>query len=1411
MRNLFFFFLFFCYCITVNGQNNHPLFINEIIASNSGTLMDETGSYEDWIEIYNPNSYDINIANYFITDDLNNPTKFKLPSDTVITKISTGGFLIIWASGSPQRGPLHTNFSLSIQGEQLGLVAPDGVTFIDSLSFGNQLTDVSFGRKTDGGSAWAFFEEPTPEYSNSFSKGYNEILSPPIFSHEAGFYTDSFSLTISHPDPDVIIIYTLDGSEPDTANLNGKSYIYKNSYPVNPGNPFGDTLITSYYSYIYTNPVLITDRSGLPNYLCNFSSTIQTLNYIPANPIPKATILRAKTYKPGTISREISTKSYFVSEQNLFETHLPVISLAIQEDDLFSYEYGIYTAGEDYDKWRLANPSATQPADPYARPGNFHRESEFSLNFEYFSNKNPILNLLGGFRINGNYTRSFPIKSLRLYARNRYGDTEFNYSFFPGLSFSSFKTLLLRNSGNDFSHTYFRDAFVQTCVKHLNIGVQAYQPSIVFLNGEFWGVHNLRERIDKYYIFNHFAVNADEIDFINVKTAEEGDMSHYNETLEYIKINGIKDSANFHYINKRIDIENFTDYQITEIYIRNTDWPGNNIRYWRKKTEFDPLAAYGHDGKWRWILFDTDFGFGLTGGSTSYTHNTLAFATQTGGTEWPNPEWSTFLLRKFIENDDFKFNFINRFADLINTTFLPNRVLFILDSLKNQINAEMHKHIERWKYPLDINTWENRVNTMRNFAQQRPFYMRQHIRTYFNLPNEHSLTLNISEYNGFIKINTIDIIETTPGVKQNPYPWSGIYFEEVPITLTAKANKGYNFSHWEINDSMVFQNPLILNLKDSTYALAVFVVDSAMLPALEISAESISCNGENDGKVIASVTGQAPFQISWSTGKDTIIGNLAAHWDFNGVVPSDSPSVSLGSGNAILIGGTTNPSSNLNGNGSSDTASSNQAWQTTGYPAQGQNPKTAGVQFNISTEGFKNIHFSFDQRLSNSAANTWVLQYCSNVDSSAPDWKDANTFYIIPMPTGTGDTWHNGRSFNFSAISELANNPYAGFRIVSDFDPDSAKYVAARSTSAYNGGTSRFDMVKVSGDPIVVLSPLEPGTYSVTITDANGFQITDSTVVSEPPALVHSIVKTDVRCYGNNDGNALISISGGTPPYNYFWSNGDSLNQINLAAGEYEVNITDSNGCSLSDSVFIYEPSEMNISLTANHPDCNGADNGLIETNISGGIPPYIFNWNTGDTSHIFQNLSAGTYILTVKDTNECEMAEQIILTEPPPVLSNFTFQTNQLEVQFANNSTGNSSYLWEFGDGNSSTIPQPVHIYSLAGSYQVCLTVFNICDTITFCDSLNVYDTYADEKRETDNYIIYPNPTKDEITIEFGNNKNLTTFYLLNNLGEVIEVFENTSQSFNINLSPYSGGVYFIRLLDDKGNSSVKKIIVIR
>ena len=798
------------------------LYLNEIMASNGNSIMDEDGDTEDWVELFYNGTEPLNLQGYGLSDDYDRPFRWVFPDITM----QPGDFLLVWASGKDRTDPqseLHTNFAIAADGEEVILTAPDEER-LDELPPTRIPTDISLGRYPDGTGEWFFYTQPTPHLTNR-ETGYRELLDPVSFSHDAGFYSEDFDLELDHPDPDVTIIYTLDGSEPDPENLDGTTYQHMDRY-----RPAGNLLDKTFESLVYDDenqPLTVTNRINEPNYFSRMQSAFEdntTPYYFPDNPVSKGTVVRAKAVKAGAISDGIQTHSYFVTPLGRDRYSLPVISFGIQENHLFDYEDGIYVPGKIYNDrnpWQDdggADANYGERGIEWERPGSLELIETGS---QYTDLQQDI-----GVRIHGGWSRAHPMKSLRLYARNQYSDNRFYHRMFPDEPYNQFNRLMLRNSGNDWPQSMVRDAIIQEVIGHMAFDTQAYRPFVIFLNGEYWGIHNMRERYDKHYLERVHGVDPENIDLLEGNAwVKEGDSHHYDNTISYIRSNGVEEERHFEHIKTRIDIENFMDYQIGQIFSRNTDWPGNNIDFWRLRTdEYDPDAPDQHDGRWRWLAFDLDFGFNIWGNSP--THNTLAFATQAGNHDWPNPDWSTFLLRKLLENDSFRTDFINRYLDQLNTAFRSDRVIRIIDEMAGHIEPEMQEHIDRWSRPTSFHSWQSDINSMRSFANDRPGYARRHLRDHFGIRSQqqHQMTVDVSApAAGRVRVNTIELSPETAGVEPDPWPWTGTYFEDVPVTLEARPWPGYTFSHWEgVESDIRHDREIEINLTNNRSVTAFF-------------------------------------------------------------------------------------------------------------------------------------------------------------------------------------------------------------------------------------------------------------------------------------------------------------------------------------------------------------------------------------------------------------------------------------------------------------------------------------------------------------------------------------------------------------------------------------------------------------
>lgn len=503
--------------------------------------------------------------------------------------------------------------------------------------------------------------------------------------------------------------------------------------------------------------------------------------------INKTTVVRARAVSPGHIPGKIITQTYLYQE----DFTLPVISLVTEPDNLWDYNTGIYEMG----------PNASSDNPYYG--ANFWQDWEKPIHVEMFENDGMLaFSLDGGIKIFGGWSRAHAQKSFSIFARNEYGTKDIDYQIFPDKMIKQFKSFILRNSGNDWSYTLFRDALMQSLVKECDLETMAYCPAIIFLNGEYWGIQNIREKLNEDFIASNCEVDADNVDLLEFDGGVvEGDASHYQNMMNYINSHNMALSATYDSVKTMLDVHNYMLYQIAQIYYDNTDWPGNNIKFWRPRLP---------GGKWRWLMYDTDFGFNLFG-SGNYHNNTLAFALEPNGPDWPNPPWSTLLFRKLVQNAQFRKDFINLYADMLNTVFDADHVSVIIDQFRDRIMPEIPRHNQKWTGVLS--NWLGEVELLYTFANERPENARSHIRSQFGLGGVRTFNIAVQPSNsGKIKINT--------RIYSN-LPAKATYFQGNPIQVMAIPEKGYRFKEW--NDNRWPGDPVVeIDPKSYTSVAAIF-------------------------------------------------------------------------------------------------------------------------------------------------------------------------------------------------------------------------------------------------------------------------------------------------------------------------------------------------------------------------------------------------------------------------------------------------------------------------------------------------------------------------------------------------------------------------------------------------------------
>jgi hypothetical protein len=490
--------------------------------------------------------------------------------------------------------------------------------------------------------------------------------------------------------------------------------------------------------------------------------------------LDKTTPIRAVAYKNGTPGK-IVTQTYLIGR----EYNMAVISIAGNPDDFFSFDRGIYVKG-----------CCADSVPPYKR-ANFWKGWERRINIEFYEPTGELgFNQQVGVRIFGGFSKGLPMKSLAITSRKKYEHKTIKYPIFPNRDIKKYKSFVLRNSGSDFNNTQFRDALLTNLIEPLDVEIQAYRPSVVFINGVYWGIHNVREKINEYYLKSNAGVNPDSVDIMKHRNdLLAGKRDHYLKMKKFINKTDFKDTAEILHLNTLMEIDNFINYNITEVYVDNRD-AGGNIRFWRPQTP---------EGRWRWVLFDTDISFGISG-KTAYKKNTLDKMTVRHNEAWPDPAWSTLIIRNLLENDSIKNLYINRFADHLNTIFSAETVNFKIDSIQNLLKEEMPYHFKKWR-SSNIERWERNIQRMKDFASNRPYYVRLHLMERFDLSD--TITVAIQNQNpemGYVQINSIRVDKS----------FSGVYFKGASPSIEAKAKYGYEFVKWGELDS-VFTAKFFLN------------------------------------------------------------------------------------------------------------------------------------------------------------------------------------------------------------------------------------------------------------------------------------------------------------------------------------------------------------------------------------------------------------------------------------------------------------------------------------------------------------------------------------------------------------------------------------------------------------------------
>jgi hypothetical protein len=531
----------------------------------------------------------------------------------------------------------------------------------------------------------------------------------------------------------------------------------------------------------YSNSVLVHLEPPLPGFEIRYTLNGQTPAFsdavyaVPLN-IDKTTVVKARYFDlSGNLLPGItSTSTFFINEQ----VSLPVISLSTDNVNLYGLD-GIY------DNWWTdwKKPCYIEYFDK-SQVRAFHQHS--------------------GIKIDGGAggSRSLPQRSFRLEPdHSAYGDGIIKYKLIPRKhNLKKYETFYLRNGSNMSNVLPYKDAYMTRTTEGTYNEFMNYTPVIVFLNGEYWGLYELREKLDEGHFKYADGIDPDSLDLLSMGfwyqstlRALKGSAEDWIRMRDMLQSYPSPESNEFYSLaDSVLDLKNFTDYMIAESWLANPDWPWNNIKIWRDK---------GGENKWKYGIIDVEWGLGMNAWSTAYS-DMIGYILD------PNQYYTGFFAN-LVKNIKYRNYFINRYADLMNSTFLPLRTLPMEDSMYQEIVKEFPRQLNRWgdQSTQTMQTFYSYRNALRTDMSLRSPQVRDHISLHFGLYGQTKVTLKIDPpESGRIRISSLSPEE---------FPWTGYYFQGIPIPVTGMPNEGYRFDHWEANTTL-------LNAYDSSNSATVY-------------------------------------------------------------------------------------------------------------------------------------------------------------------------------------------------------------------------------------------------------------------------------------------------------------------------------------------------------------------------------------------------------------------------------------------------------------------------------------------------------------------------------------------------------------------------------------------------------------
>lgn len=637
--------------------------INEVMSKNYGDFLDADGDDSDWVELYNASDTAIDLGDYFLSDDPDLLDKWSLPNETLMA----GDYLVLFANGNTELDAYSMNFSISSVGETVYL---SNALLTDSLEVPPLFANESYGYSDNGEPI--IYSVASPNAIND--EGLEEFRID--FSHPAGFYDFEFELDMGTKNPEIEIYYTLDGRNPSVSDL------------------------------LYSSDLIIASRDGEPNV-----HATQVMN--PCNPIvqdsevEKCNIVSARAFLNGEPVSRIYRRSYFVDDAGIDRYQLPVVSIITDPDNLFDEDVGIMVPGGSCDCETIVTC-------------NFFKDWEAPVHMEWFESGSLLYSANLGIEIHGSSSRKGLQKPFKILSKKQYGDKNIDFPFFENTERDKWDDLVFKSINSRGNDSGFSDELAHDIViaDDWNVECSAYRHFVLFLDGEYWGIYSLREKLDPEFVSNEYDIPSESLDFLrNMKTAAPnvvfGNDSSFVALISEMQELDMDDPASIAFLETHVDIDNMWDYFIVETYGGNYDWTSHNMMLFTDRD--DPLF------RWTFRLWDLDFAF--TGPYKVFMLRVLGYEGEyLGNTFEPHPDSDqVFFYRKMLESTELRDRLLNRYIYHLQHSLCPEVMSAIVAEHEARLVGDIEEHAQRYTSVIEsLDFWQNEVNRLYNFVEKRP-------------------------------------------------------------------------------------------------------------------------------------------------------------------------------------------------------------------------------------------------------------------------------------------------------------------------------------------------------------------------------------------------------------------------------------------------------------------------------------------------------------------------------------------------------------------------------------------------------------------------------------------------------------------------------------------------------------------